>query len=152
MAAVWREINLFKPKERVQRRAHDLENQDAHEAPPRHGPTQGFNLLQISPNWFLGIWTLDPSKVGLRGPSFLFPFSKALWWVKFAKEVQTNELVVDLSRNSFLFHPCRVVVVVVVLGTKPNSPVFCRVIRNRTNPSWIFEKPSNNQQFSWKNP
>ncbi len=42
-------------------RAHDLENQDAHEAPPpRHGPTQGFNLLQISPNWFLGIWTLDP--------------------------------------------------------------------------------------------
>jgi hypothetical protein len=26
----------------------------------RHGPTQGFNLLQMNPNWFLGIWTLDP--------------------------------------------------------------------------------------------
>ncbi len=24
------------------------------------GPTQGFNLLQMSPNWFLGVWTLDP--------------------------------------------------------------------------------------------
>ncbi len=23
------------------------------------GPTQGLNLLQISPNWFLGNWTLD---------------------------------------------------------------------------------------------
>jgi hypothetical protein len=23
-------------------------------------PTQGFNLLQMSPNWFLGNWTLDP--------------------------------------------------------------------------------------------
>ncbi len=23
-------------------------------------PTQGFNLLQISPNWFLGNWTPDP--------------------------------------------------------------------------------------------
>jgi hypothetical protein len=28
---------------------------------PRYSsPTQGFNLLQISPNWFLGDWTLDP--------------------------------------------------------------------------------------------
>jgi hypothetical protein len=26
----------------------------------RYNPTQGFNLLQISPNWFLGNWTLDP--------------------------------------------------------------------------------------------
>jgi len=26
----------------------------------RHGPTQGFNLLQISSHWFLGTWTLDP--------------------------------------------------------------------------------------------
>jgi hypothetical protein len=23
-------------------------------------PTQGFNLLQISSNWFFGNWTLDP--------------------------------------------------------------------------------------------
>ncbi len=22
--------------------------------------TQGFNLFEMSPNWFLGIWTLDP--------------------------------------------------------------------------------------------
>jgi hypothetical protein len=27
---------------------------------PRYSTTQGFNLLQISPNWFLGNWTLDP--------------------------------------------------------------------------------------------
>ncbi len=27
----------------------------------RYNPTQGFDLLQISPNWFLGNWTLDPS-------------------------------------------------------------------------------------------
>jgi hypothetical protein len=30
------------------------------QAGPRQGPNQGFNLLQMSPNWFLGIWTLDP--------------------------------------------------------------------------------------------
>jgi hypothetical protein len=27
--------------------------------------TQGFSLLQMSPNWFKGIWNLDPSKVRL---------------------------------------------------------------------------------------
>jgi len=27
---------------------------------PRYSPTQGFNLLQISPNWFQGNLTLDP--------------------------------------------------------------------------------------------
>jgi hypothetical protein len=28
--------------------------------------SRGLNLLQMSPNWFLGIWTLGhPSKVGL---------------------------------------------------------------------------------------
>jgi hypothetical protein len=31
---------------------------------PRHGPTQGSNFfffwgLQLSPNWFVGIWTQD---------------------------------------------------------------------------------------------
>jgi hypothetical protein len=35
-----------------------------------YSPTQGFNLLQISPNWFLRNWTLDPlSKVGLQSSS-----------------------------------------------------------------------------------
>jgi hypothetical protein len=35
-------------------------------------PTQGFNLLQMSPNWFLSIWTLDPeAKVGPRSYSKL---------------------------------------------------------------------------------
>jgi hypothetical protein len=35
-------------------------------------PTQGFNLLQMSPNWFLSIWTLDPeAKVGPRSSSKL---------------------------------------------------------------------------------
>jgi hypothetical protein len=30
-----------------------------------YSPTQGLNLLQISPNWFLGNWTPRPcSKVG----------------------------------------------------------------------------------------
>jgi len=43
-------------KEGSQRRAHDLlENQDA-----RFGPTQGFNFAANNPNWFLGIWTLEP--------------------------------------------------------------------------------------------
>ncbi len=40
-------------------RAPDLENQESGQG-PRYSPTQGFNLLQISPNWFLGNWTLDP--------------------------------------------------------------------------------------------
>ncbi len=30
----------------------------------RYSPTQGFNLLQIRPNWFLGNWTLDPRLKG----------------------------------------------------------------------------------------
>jgi hypothetical protein len=34
-------------------------NQESGEG-PRYSPTQGFNLRQISPNWFLGNWTLDP--------------------------------------------------------------------------------------------
>jgi hypothetical protein len=39
------------------------------------GPTQGFNLLQMSPNWFLQIWTLGPplSKVGLK---YILPCKK----------------------------------------------------------------------------
>jgi len=28
--------------------------------PPRYTPTQGFYWLHMSPNWFLGNWTLDP--------------------------------------------------------------------------------------------
>ncbi len=64
-------INWFgaPPKKGLKRRACDLKNQDASQDPTQ-APTGGFNLLQISSNWFLGNWTLDPgplgSKVGLR--------------------------------------------------------------------------------------
>jgi hypothetical protein len=40
-------------------RAHDLKNQDTRQGPGQ-GPTQGINLLQMTPNWFLGIQTLNP--------------------------------------------------------------------------------------------
>jgi hypothetical protein len=46
-------------KNSAKRRAPDLENQESGYG-PRYSPTQGFNLLHISPNWFLGNWTLDP--------------------------------------------------------------------------------------------
>jgi hypothetical protein len=51
-------INQFGPKKNgaKRERAHDLKNQDASQS-PNLGLTQGFNLLQMSPNWFLGIWT-----------------------------------------------------------------------------------------------
>jgi hypothetical protein len=42
------------PKKEIKRRAHDLKNQDASWG-PNQVPTQGFNLLQMNPNWFLGI-------------------------------------------------------------------------------------------------
>jgi len=45
-------------KKKLKSRACNL-NQDASYI-PRQCPTQGFNLLQRSSNWFLGIWTLDP--------------------------------------------------------------------------------------------
>ncbi len=45
------------PRKGLSTRAHGLKNPDASQ-----GPTQVFNLFQISPNWLLGIWTLDPSK------------------------------------------------------------------------------------------
>jgi hypothetical protein len=46
-----KKINWFKAKKEkeLKRRAHDVKNQDASEG-PRQGPTQGFNLLQMSPN------------------------------------------------------------------------------------------------------
>jgi hypothetical protein len=47
-------------KNSAKRRAPDLENQESGYG-PRYSLTQGLNLLQISPNWFLGNWTLDPS-------------------------------------------------------------------------------------------
>jgi hypothetical protein len=47
------------PKNSAKRRAPDLENQESGYG-QRYSPTQGFNLLQISPNWFLGIRTVDP--------------------------------------------------------------------------------------------
>jgi hypothetical protein len=52
-------INWFGPKNSAKRRAPHLENQESGQG-PRYSPTQGFNLLQINPNWFLGNWTLDP--------------------------------------------------------------------------------------------
>ncbi len=48
-------INWLWPKNSAKRRAHDLENQESGYSLL----TQGFNLLQISPNWFLGNWTMD---------------------------------------------------------------------------------------------
>jgi hypothetical protein len=45
-------------KNSAKRRAPDLENQESGWR-PRYSPTQGFNLLQMSPNWFLRNWTLD---------------------------------------------------------------------------------------------
>jgi hypothetical protein len=52
-------INWFGPKNSAKRRAPDLENQESGWG-LRCSPTQGFNLCQVSPNWFLGNWTLDP--------------------------------------------------------------------------------------------
>jgi hypothetical protein len=43
----------LRPKNSAKRRAPELENQESGEG-PKYSPTQGFNLLQISPNWFLG--------------------------------------------------------------------------------------------------
>jgi hypothetical protein len=47
-------INWFGPKNTVKRRALNLENQKSSQG-PRCCQTQGFNLLQINPNWFVGI-------------------------------------------------------------------------------------------------
>jgi hypothetical protein len=56
----WRVNQLVRIKNSAKRRDSDLENQELGEG-PRYSPTQGLNLLlQISPNWFLGNWTLDP--------------------------------------------------------------------------------------------
>ncbi len=47
------------PEKELNWRAHDLKDKGASHG-PRQDPTQGFNLLQMSPNWFLGIWTRSP--------------------------------------------------------------------------------------------
>jgi hypothetical protein len=47
------EINWFRPKSNAKRKFLDLENQESGEG-PRYNPIQGFNLIQINPNWFLG--------------------------------------------------------------------------------------------------
>ncbi len=52
-------INRFGPKNSAKRRTPDFKNQESGQG-PRYSPPQGFNLLQISPNWFLGTWTLHP--------------------------------------------------------------------------------------------
>jgi hypothetical protein len=49
----------------AKRRAGDLKNQESGSG-PSYTPTQAFNLLHMSPNWFLGNSTPGPSsKVGL---------------------------------------------------------------------------------------
>jgi hypothetical protein len=60
-----KKINWFGPKNSPQRRAPDLENQEWGLGPRYSSPTQGFNLLQISPNWFLGNWTFTLVKWAL---------------------------------------------------------------------------------------
>jgi len=52
-------INQFGLENSAIRRAPDLKNQESGQG-PRCSPIQGFNLLQMSPDWFLGNWTLDP--------------------------------------------------------------------------------------------
>jgi hypothetical protein len=45
----------------AKRRAPDLIWRTKNQARDQvYTPNQGFNLLQISPNWFLRNWTLDP--------------------------------------------------------------------------------------------
>jgi hypothetical protein len=51
-------INWFGPKNSAKRKAPNLKNQESGYG-PSYSPTQGFNSLQISPNWFQGNWTLD---------------------------------------------------------------------------------------------
>jgi hypothetical protein len=64
MAPFWRKNQLVQTKEKRSReKAHDLENQDASHG-PRHDLPQGFSLLQMGTNWFLGIWTLPDPKLG----------------------------------------------------------------------------------------
>ncbi len=59
-------------KKTAKRRAPVLEKQKSGQG-PRYSPTQGFNLLQISTNWFLGNWTRYPRLkwAKLCGPFFI---------------------------------------------------------------------------------
>jgi hypothetical protein len=55
------EINWLGPKKNSpKRRALDLVNLKNQARDQGRVPTQGLNLLYISPNGFLGNWTLDP--------------------------------------------------------------------------------------------
>jgi hypothetical protein len=56
---LWRENQIVRIKRSAKRRPPDLENQESGWG-PRYTPSQGFNLLHMSPNWILGNWTLDP--------------------------------------------------------------------------------------------
>jgi hypothetical protein len=54
-------INWFGPKNCAKRRrASQLENQESGYGPRYSSPTQGFNLRQISPNWFQGSCRVEP--------------------------------------------------------------------------------------------
>jgi hypothetical protein len=70
-------IGLNATKE-LKRRAHDLKNQHTSSG-PRQGRTQGFNLLQMSLNWFLqiGYW-LPPSKAPPHTAGCLQPSKRPL--------------------------------------------------------------------------
>jgi hypothetical protein len=55
-------IGLNPPKKNtLKKRAHDLKNQDASQV---RCLIKDSILLQMSPNWFLRIWTLDPIESG----------------------------------------------------------------------------------------
>jgi hypothetical protein len=54
-------INWFGPKNCAKRRrASQLENQESGYGPRYSSPTQGFNLRQITPNWFQGNCRVEP--------------------------------------------------------------------------------------------
>jgi hypothetical protein len=49
---------------------------------PRYSPTQGFNLLQISRNWFPGNWILDPRLKWASGMHLLGTLWNILYFVR----------------------------------------------------------------------
>jgi hypothetical protein len=57
---LWRENPLVWTKKPCKRRASQLENQESGYGPRYSSPTQGFNLLQIIPNWFQGSCRVEP--------------------------------------------------------------------------------------------
>jgi len=56
-----------------------------------YSPTQGFNLLQIRPNWFLGNWTLGPCLKWALGPC-----------LKWASRVSTSPYRIRVSTKRYI--------------------------------------------------